>query len=199
MYCFNIMQYGKSRSQCPRGLRHGSAAARLLGLRVRIPPGAWISGCCELCVLSGRCLCVGWSIVQRSPTARARACVCVYESSIMRRPWPSGGGPLRHGKKIIWREICNKINLPMPWTNTQPSVPSFSNECGCLLSISTLLNEAVQYVACFWGQFLIPDLGLVCLKTVYVIFFTEEAPSWCGGHTSYMAVCQHTCNLCISY
>ena len=27
------------RSQCPRGLRHGSAAVRLLGLRVRIPPG----------------------------------------------------------------------------------------------------------------------------------------------------------------
>ena len=34
-----------------------SAAARLLRLRVRIPPGAWKSFCCECCVLSGRGLC----------------------------------------------------------------------------------------------------------------------------------------------
>jgi hypothetical protein len=48
-----------SRSQWPCGLRRGSAAARLLGLWVRIPPGAWMSVCCECCVLSGRGLCVG--------------------------------------------------------------------------------------------------------------------------------------------
>ena len=47
------------RSQWPRGLRRGSAAARLLGLWVRIPPGAWMSVSCECCVLSGRGLCVG--------------------------------------------------------------------------------------------------------------------------------------------
>jgi len=34
------------RSPRPRGLRRGSAVARLLGLRVRIPPGGWMSvGC----------------------------------------------------------------------------------------------------------------------------------------------------------
>ena len=38
-------------------LRRGSAAACLLGLRVRIPPGAWIFVCCECRVLSGRGLC----------------------------------------------------------------------------------------------------------------------------------------------
>jgi len=43
----------------PRGLRRGSAADRLLGLWVRIPPGAWISVCCDCCVLSSRDLCVG--------------------------------------------------------------------------------------------------------------------------------------------
>jgi hypothetical protein len=42
------------RSQWPCGLRRGSAAARLLGLWVRIPPRAWMSVCCECCVLSGR-------------------------------------------------------------------------------------------------------------------------------------------------
>ena len=36
-----------SRSQWPRGLRRRPAAARLLILWVRIPPGAWIFVCCE--------------------------------------------------------------------------------------------------------------------------------------------------------
>jgi hypothetical protein len=44
----------KRRSPWPSGLRRGSAAYRLLGLRVRIPPGTWMSVCCECCVLSGR-------------------------------------------------------------------------------------------------------------------------------------------------
>ena len=38
------------RSQWPRGLRRRSAAARLLRLWVRIPPGAWTFVCCECCV-----------------------------------------------------------------------------------------------------------------------------------------------------
>ena len=38
------------RSQWPSGLRRGSAAGRLLGLRVRIPPRAWLCVCCECCV-----------------------------------------------------------------------------------------------------------------------------------------------------
>jgi len=41
-------------SHWPRGLRRGSAATRLMGLRVRIPRASWISVCCECCVLSGR-------------------------------------------------------------------------------------------------------------------------------------------------
>jgi hypothetical protein len=46
-------------SQWPHGLRRGSAAGRLLGLWVRIPPGSWMFVSCEYCVLSGVCLCVG--------------------------------------------------------------------------------------------------------------------------------------------
>jgi len=45
--------------QWPRGRRSGSATARFLGLWVRVPPEAWMSVCCEWCVLSGRRLCVG--------------------------------------------------------------------------------------------------------------------------------------------
>jgi len=36
-----------------RGLRRGSAAARLLGLWVRIPLGSWMPVSCECCVLPG--------------------------------------------------------------------------------------------------------------------------------------------------
>jgi len=37
------------RSQWPHSVRCGSMAARLLGLRFRIPPGAWMSVSCECC------------------------------------------------------------------------------------------------------------------------------------------------------
>jgi len=53
--CYDTWQ----RYKCGPTLRRGSAAARLLILRVRIPPGAWLSVSCECHVLSGRCLCVG--------------------------------------------------------------------------------------------------------------------------------------------
>jgi hypothetical protein len=47
----------------------GCAADRLLGLRVRIPPGTWMSPVsCECCVLSSRGLCEGRSLVKGSPT-----------------------------------------------------------------------------------------------------------------------------------
>jgi len=47
------------RSGWLRGLKYGPAAARLLGLRVRIPLGAWMFVSCECCLLSGRGLCDG--------------------------------------------------------------------------------------------------------------------------------------------
>jgi len=42
-----------------RDLRRGYAAARLLLLRVRIPPAAWMAVSCDYCVLSGIGLCDG--------------------------------------------------------------------------------------------------------------------------------------------
>jgi len=41
------------------GIRRGSETARLLGMRVRIPPAAWVSVSYECCVLSRRVLCNG--------------------------------------------------------------------------------------------------------------------------------------------
>jgi hypothetical protein len=49
----------RRRSQWPRGLRHGSAASRLLGLRVRIPPGHGCLSVVSVGCLSGRGLCNG--------------------------------------------------------------------------------------------------------------------------------------------
>jgi hypothetical protein len=68
------------RSQCPRGLRRGCTAARLLGLWVRIPPGAWMSVCCECCVLSGRGLCD--ELVPRAEESYRLWCVWVWSWSL---------------------------------------------------------------------------------------------------------------------
>ena len=63
-------------SQWPSGLRRGSADDRLLGLRVRIPPGTWTSVCCECCVCCQvEVSATGWSLVQRSPTDCGVPCV----------------------------------------------------------------------------------------------------------------------------
>jgi hypothetical protein len=51
--------YFHSPSLRPRGLRRGSASARLLGLWVLIPPEAWMSLFNKRCVLSYRGHCVG--------------------------------------------------------------------------------------------------------------------------------------------
>ena len=66
-------------SQWPRGLRRGSAAARLLGLWVRIPREAWMFVsvvCCQVEVSAS-----GRSLVQRSPT-ECGVSVCDDKSSL---------------------------------------------------------------------------------------------------------------------
>jgi hypothetical protein len=75
----------QSRSQCSRGLRRRSSAARLLRLWVRIPPGAWIFVCCECCVLSGRDLCDGLVTSPEESYRLWRVVVCDQETSITRR------------------------------------------------------------------------------------------------------------------
>jgi hypothetical protein len=69
-----------SRSHWSRGLRRGTAAARTLGLRVRIPPGTWISVSCKCCVMSGRGLCVG--LITRPENSDPNRCVWVWPWSV---------------------------------------------------------------------------------------------------------------------
>jgi len=79
------------RSQWPRGLRRRSAAARLLRLWVRIPPGGM-----DVCLLWVLCV-VRWRFLRRAdhssrgvlPTVMRR--VYDLETSRIRGPWPAGG------------------------------------------------------------------------------------------------------------
>jgi hypothetical protein len=101
-YEYFKVKEGMSRSRQPHGLTHGSAAARLLGLWVRIPPGG-MDVCVCVCVCVSVVCCqveasaLGWSLVQRS-APDCGVSECDRESSILRRPWPTGG-LLRHGRE----------------------------------------------------------------------------------------------------
>ena len=111
-----ILQYYNTdvcRSQWPRGLKRRSAAARLLKLWVRIPPVAWMSVCCECCVLSGRGLCD--ELITRPEESYRLWCVvvCDLETSWMRRPWPTGG-LLRQQKK---KNLCVTIAYSIQYSN----------------------------------------------------------------------------------
>jgi hypothetical protein len=79
------------RSQWPRGLRRRSAAARLLRLCFRIPPVAWVSVCCECCVLSGKGLCDELITCPEESYRLWCVVVCDLEPLWMRRPWPTWG------------------------------------------------------------------------------------------------------------
>ena len=108
---FIYFMYSKSRFKWPSGLRCGSAAAQLLRLWVRIPPGVWTFVSCECCVLSGRGLCDG--PITRPEESYRLWCVvvCGLETSWMRRSWPTGG--LSRQKYIIIRiKFWIYCNLP---------------------------------------------------------------------------------------
>jgi hypothetical protein len=94
-----------SRSQCPRGLRPRSAAARLLKSWVRFPPWTWKFVCWEYCVLSGRGLCDGL-ITRPYESYRLWCVVCDLQTSWM-RPWPTGGCRAKN-KQTNWTYIILK-------------------------------------------------------------------------------------------
>ena len=75
-------------SNVAAALRRMSAAARLLRLGVRIPPGAWMFVCCECCLLSGRGLCDELIMRPEESYRLWRVVGCDLRTSRMRRPWP---------------------------------------------------------------------------------------------------------------
>jgi hypothetical protein len=60
------------RSQGPRRLRYRLVAARLLGLRVRIPPEAWMFVSCKCYILQIDVSATGRSLAQGNSTECAR-------------------------------------------------------------------------------------------------------------------------------
>jgi len=130
-----ILQVG--RSQWPRSLRRGSLIARLLGLRVRIPPRVWFSVPCVCCVLSGREVSAfGRSHVQRSSTECG---VCVYgcdrEASIVRRPWPTAGyGDIRGKNNIYRRKYITLVSRNCGLAESRTEEPTVGNSKRCSTS-----------------------------------------------------------------
>ena len=89
----------KCRSQWPRGLRLWSAAARPLRSWVRIPPGAWMSVCCECCVLSGRGLCD--ELITRPEESYRLWCLVVCDlENLKNEEAMTRVGSQRHKKKL---------------------------------------------------------------------------------------------------
>ena len=101
---------------------------RLLELRVRIPPAAWISDSCKCCVLSGRGLCVGL-ITNLEETYQSGVSAYDCEALIMRRAWPTlDVAPRRGGGRVT----------PPPWQVCA------GTEDKRKYSFNTLANSAVE-------------------------------------------------------
>ena len=91
----------------PRGLRRGSAAHRLLGLRVRIPPWAWMSVSCECCQ-------VHISLSRGDRLSRGFLQSVVYLSVIVKpqqREGPDPLGPVQIGKRSVLKSMNLLIML----------------------------------------------------------------------------------------
>jgi hypothetical protein len=86
------------RSQWPRSLRRGITAARLLRLRVRIPPVKWKSVYCDCYVLLGRGFC-DELITRPEESCRVWVRRCVWYRHLVNGEALAHVGPQRHRKK----------------------------------------------------------------------------------------------------
>jgi hypothetical protein len=129
------------RSQCPSSLRRRSAAARLLILWVRIPPGAWISVCCECCMLSGRG--VYDEMITRPEESYRLWCVVVWSRNLVNEETLTQWGLLRQKKEkkilicslmtaLLQAETCSWalwIIISYVWLKCSSLLLQFSNYC----------------------------------------------------------------------
>ena len=105
----------------PRHLGLGSAAARLLGLRVRITPGAWTFVSCGRCLLSGRRLFDRPITRPEEPCRMLCTWVFISKSELWARPTMSKPRPTRGCRNMekearlknnISQSVWNFIRLP---------------------------------------------------------------------------------------
>jgi hypothetical protein len=90
-----VVYYNTIRSQWPRVLRRRSADARLLGLRVRIPPAEWMFLLCHFCALSVRGLYVG--LITRPEESYRMWCFWVWSWNLNNMETLAHWGLSRHG------------------------------------------------------------------------------------------------------
>jgi len=146
-YC--SVYYTRSGSQWRRGLRRRSAAARLLTLRVRIPPRAWMFVCCECCVLSGR----GLSSRGVLPTVVRR---CVWSRNLVNEEamahWGRGGGLMRQKTKkqnmIPTGDALNKGHFILIKAINMYSTLQANASTNTQITTSTLVVICVLVVIC---------------------------------------------------
>jgi hypothetical protein len=124
------------RSHWPRGLRHRSAAVRLLRLWVRFPPGAWMSVCCECCVLSGRGLCDELITLPEESYRLWYVVVCDLETSWIRKPWPTRG---------FWAKIKNILCLIRKSFTGETQTLSYCFRYEGSIKIEVMLYNLVPY------------------------------------------------------
>ena len=120
------MNYVGRHSHWPCNQRRGSAAASLLGLRVRIQQAAWMSVSCECCVLSGRDLCE--DLITRPEESCRVWCVWVWSWSLDNESlihW----GLLRHaGRNYLGLTTLKRNNAHGSWTTAH----ALNSKCGFL-------------------------------------------------------------------
>ena len=121
----NPIQNGhKRRYHSPRGLRRGSAAARLLGLRVRFLLGAWLFVFCECCVFSGRGFCDG--PIPR-PKDSYRVCVSLSMIRCNSNPVYLQGVGRKRSDSQTEKQDCHKLS---DYRLTPLALPSYAFDLG---------------------------------------------------------------------
>ena len=118
--------------QWPEGLRRRSAAAHLLRLCSN-PTGAWMTICCECCVLSGRGLCDELTPRPGESYRLWYVVVCDQKTSWMRRPWPTGG--CRAKRRGM--DITTSVWTPLPEIQSQKYIHQGCNFSHTLGQICT--------------------------------------------------------------
>ena len=125
-------------SRWPRGLSRSSAAAHLLRLWVRIPPGAWMSTvsvvCCQVEVSA-----TGRSLVQRSP-ADCGASLCVIQETLAHVE------PLRPKNCNYCGHRIFNTDVRSLGVQEGYSVWGDQNECCCQLSTIELHQRFIYYL-----------------------------------------------------
>jgi hypothetical protein len=118
------------RSQWQRGLRCRSAADRLRGSWVRIPPGAWMFVSCTVFVLCGRGLCDG--PIPRPEESYGLWCVLECDQVKISPSTPTMNKLVKEGRTTKRNEIRNHSTynrrMPRPSSRRQQLSPQSSSQ-----------------------------------------------------------------------